>query len=748
MLGARARRSREREIRWCTGSRAVVDRPADGQYLALNLGCSGWLWLTARAKIGSPHTELCRVRPAYLVDGATPWLASRHPRFLRPEPPFNPYRFTDTTKTYDGLVHLASLELFNFKPFKHALLELPSHGLVFIVGANNAGKSALLSALDIPLAGADGVRMQGSTEPCSAVACFELTDDDRRLVSASCAADPAVLLATPALTSVRLRYVDGPGGILTLQRVEATDPGGTLRQLGEATFSQTTQDDSVSLGNLTQSVQAGSDVAWARMETINGQNVRTSLVSSGHLAPLLNTMSNLWRARVYRFDIHRVGTQPRRQLTSAESILPNGENLPEFLVHLKTNDDPRLQAITDVLADIVPGLGRLMTPTSANQVGIDFADSKGRITNLTTLGTGVQQVLLAAAVGESASRQSVVIMEEPELHLHAGAQRKLSGHMARWADTSLLVASTHSTVFLDGNDADRNVWLVQRDEDGATLTKATTELPHVLEELGVRLGDVLGAEGVLLVEGPTDEAILTVWVGDLLRSHGITVVSARGGEAAWQTETLVRWVGEIDALPRPVLLVRDRDELPEVSIQRLEATGHVVVLDRREIENYLLDEQAIYDYLTETGVEGLTSDLVGQRIDEACDRQRNRVQLKRVAAQLAPIRALDRANVARLLESEITKDSVLADILVRVEAHDIRSRFETAWAQTEQDLAEVWATNRRALAPGADVLCDVWRSVGRSYDKRRHGAVLAARIEPPHELLAGISNRLTPSATR
>ena len=422
---------------------------------------------------------------------------------------------------YDALVHLASLELFNFKPFKHALLELPSHGLVFIMGANNAGKSALLSALDLPLAAMSSVRMQGSPEPSSAVACFELTDDDRRLVSASCAADPAVLLATPALKSVRLRYMEGADGNVMLQRVEATDPSGTLRQLGEATFSPSMQDDSVSVGTLALSVESGSDEAWVRMSTIKGQNVRTSLVSSGHLAPLLNTMMSVWRTRVYRFDIHRVGTQPRRQLTSAENVLPNGENLPEFLAHLKMNDDHRLQAIIGVLADIVPGLGRLMTSSSANQVGIDFEDSRGLVTNVTTLGTGVQQILLATAVGESASRQSVVIMEEPELHLHAGAQRKLSRHMARWAETSLLVASTHSTVFLDGNDPDRHVWLVQRDEDGATLTKATTELPRVLEELGVRLGDVLGAEGVLLVEGPTDEAILTMWLGDLLRSRNM-----------------------------------------------------------------------------------------------------------------------------------------------------------------------------------------------------------------------------------
>ena len=225
-------------------------------------------------------------------------------------------------------------------------------------------------------------------------------------------------------------------------------------------------------------------------------------------------------------------------------------------------------------------------------------------------------------------------------------------------------------------------------------------------------------------------------------------MAARGGDAAWQTETLVRWVSEIDALPRPVLLVRDRDELPEAKVKRLEETGHGIVLDRRAIENHLLDEQAICDHLTDAGLEGLTPDLIGQRVDQACDRLRNRVLLKRVAAQLAPIRALDRANVERLLEAEITKESVLADVLERLGPHDLRSRFETVWAQTEQDLAEVWAGSRRALAPGADVLGDVWCSVGRNYDKKRDGPALAARVEPPHELLARITEALQPPTSQ
>src|SRR6266536_569362 len=37
----------------------------------------------------------------------------------------------------------------NFRPFQAASIRLPASGLVLVAGANNSGKSALLSALDV-----------------------------------------------------------------------------------------------------------------------------------------------------------------------------------------------------------------------------------------------------------------------------------------------------------------------------------------------------------------------------------------------------------------------------------------------------------------------------------------------------------------------------------------------------------------------------------------------------------------------
>jgi DNA repair ATPase RecN len=47
------------------------------------------------------------------------------------------------------LAFLSELLLSNFRSFPNAQIDLDDHGLILIAGANNSGKSALLSAFDL-----------------------------------------------------------------------------------------------------------------------------------------------------------------------------------------------------------------------------------------------------------------------------------------------------------------------------------------------------------------------------------------------------------------------------------------------------------------------------------------------------------------------------------------------------------------------------------------------------------------------
>jgi hypothetical protein len=106
----------------------------------------------------------------------------------------------------------------NFRPFESASVRLPAEGLVLVAGANNSGKSALLSALDV-VAGV-GVdtqawRRAGSASPARVAAIFTLSAEER---SELFAVNPPrdELVAGGGASRLQLLFEDQPGGNLRL----------------------------------------------------------------------------------------------------------------------------------------------------------------------------------------------------------------------------------------------------------------------------------------------------------------------------------------------------------------------------------------------------------------------------------------------------------------------------------------------------------------------------------------------------
>jgi hypothetical protein len=76
---------------------------------------------------------------------------------------------------------LVRLELESFRAFDHATVDFPESGVLLVAGANNSGKSALLSALD-SLARNESfgeMRHYGSSTPARISARFRLSEQER-----------------------------------------------------------------------------------------------------------------------------------------------------------------------------------------------------------------------------------------------------------------------------------------------------------------------------------------------------------------------------------------------------------------------------------------------------------------------------------------------------------------------------------------------------------------------------------------
>lgn len=644
-------------------------------------------------------------------------------------------------------MQLKRLTLRNFRAFKQADWDLPPSGLVLVIGANNAGKSALLSSLDALVAPSSRNRFATAPEPAELLATFSLSADERT-VAISQALDPGgepdpLVAQTGLLQTVELKFSE-IGDSLVLTRVGVSDRGGSLSVMA------TVEDSRLLAISLHEVIRKGvHGRSWQLTERVSG----SPEVAVQRLAELteLPTFAQLladWRRTLFHFNAIRLGTQSTRTLQSTEELAPGGENLPEALLYLNTNRHPAWDNIRAVMQDVVPDIGLLETFTRGSEVEAVFVDPFLHVPqNLKRLGTGVEQLLMTAYVGERHPPGGIVIVEEPESHLHPEAQRRLLSHLVRWSAHRLIIVSTHSTVFLDRAAGQVPTWLVDRAEGVSTVRRSRPHLPDVLAAVGVRLSDVITADRVLVVEGDPDADVLRWWYGDLLDSRRVRVVPGRrGGDPAFHIETfaewLETWVGQENPDFAPLLFIRDRDELEDGTIRRLEDTGAVAVLPRRELENYLLEPGAIQKVLEELltagglGTRPPSEAEIANRLRFAADSLKPVIVLKRVAEALAPVRLIDRQTVRELIQGgDPTLDTFLAEVSSRLPVlEEELQRLKQRWRDEEAEIDNRWPTDWSRLAPGADVLSAVWKEVGLSFTKGRDPLLIAQQLPAPPEL--------------
>lgn len=260
------------------------------------------------------------------------------------------------------------------------------------------------------------------------------------------------------------------------------------------------------------------------------------------------------------------------------------------------------QKLSAILADAV----KLVVMPSRGTIQASIGGFVQR--DLGDLGAGVTSALIICHALVK-YQGGILLLEEPELHLHPRVQRNLLRLLVSEANSKpwQIFLTTHSNHVLDGLAGQSAVSRFSvRQNGGSSAIEAVDEgkLRELVELLGARAGSLAEANAVIWVEGPSDAIYLRFFFGllaDPPREHLDFSFAFFGGSLlAHQSlsEELADGLVSLLKIHPHAYLVADRDaDSPEAQptklyLQRVlgEAGHRVWITHGREIEDYLRPE--------------------------------------------------------------------------------------------------------------------------------------------------------------
>jgi putative ATP-dependent endonuclease of OLD family len=335
-------------------------------------------------------------------------------------------------------------------------------------------------------------------------------------------------------------------------------------------------------------------------------------------------------------------------------------------------------------------------------------------------------------------RPDIILIEEPEVHLHPSLEINMLQYLKRKSNDCQIFITTHSTNFVDTTEM-RNVYLVSKVDSTQVellnLEEAETKIP---KELGIRLSSLFMYDRLIFVEGPSDENILRELSSKLefnLGQYNVGFVRMGGARnfAYYATEDTLSFLTKRRV---KMWFLIDKDEKDQEYFKELEnklnGQATIKILNRRELENYLICPRAIIEFIRlKQGFGGISEILpneskIKKDINECADLLKQFTINKRLFLHLFnpiyPSSNFDFENINESQIKEITSKEVQRMIKILVEK---KNKIEEIYNIQKEVVNKNWETSKLFLVPGDLLIDKVCQKYNVRFNKAKDGARIA-----------------------
>jgi len=268
----------------------------------------------------------------------------------------------------------------------------------------------------------------------------------------------------------------------------------------------------------------------------------------------------------------------------------------EQIIH--DNPDP-LDKYKEIFIQLLPGKElQDIKPESPKE--FYYKDITGEVLPFSSLSSGEKEVVkVIFDVARKDIKHSVIILDEPELHLHPTLAFKLIETLKVIGDhTNQFIFLTHSADLISTYYSTGDVYFIDSVQDGSNQARKFSELNHshkeVVELIGENLGLFAVGKKLVFIEG---------------KGHSLDRLTYHAISQKYLPEAKIIPVGSVDNIVRlktfgeeirnsifgiDLYMIRDRDGLTDDQIMEIEQDGKIKCLRRKHLENYFLDAEILF----------------------------------------------------------------------------------------------------------------------------------------------------------